>query len=102
MAARKNVPQLPEEFRSCFWDTDFEKLDIQKNKLFIISRLYTKGGFPGIFWVHDTYPDQDVIDAAKIRRDLNPIVANYLRKKYGLRKEDMMYYQMQNREHFWR
>lgn len=102
MEDRKKIPQLPEEFRSCFWDTDFEKLDIRKNRLFIISRLYTKGGFPGIFWVHDTYSDQDVIDAAKTRRDLNPIVANYLCEKYGLKREEMKYYQMREQQSLWR
>ena len=39
---------LPEEFKPFFWDTDFEKLDLKENASFIISRLYNKGGFPGI------------------------------------------------------
>lgn len=90
------MAQLPEKFRSCFWDTDFEHLDIVENRAFIISRLYTKGGFPGIFWVDETYSSQDIIYAAKTRRDLDPIVANYLRKKYNLKKDEMNFYCMQN------
>lgn len=85
---------IPEEFRTFFWDTDFDKLDIQENAPFIISRLYNKGGIRGIMWVHDTYDDETIINAVKTRRDFHPIVANYLRKKYGLEKEDMVYYKM--------
>lgn len=49
------MAQLPEKFRPYFWDSDFDHLDIRENMAFIISRLYTKGGFPGIFWVDETY-----------------------------------------------
>lgn len=91
------MAQLPEKFRPCFWDSDFEHLDIVENRAFIISRLYTKGGFSGIFWIDETYSDQDIIYAAKTRRDLDPIVANYLRKKYHLEKSEMNYYHMQNK-----
>ncbi len=81
---------------SCFWDTDISRLDIEKNKDFIITRLYTKGGMRGINFVHRIYADDDVIHAAKVRRDLNPIVANYLSKKYGIRRSDMAYYRMED------
>ena len=85
---------LPLRFKPVFWDTDFEKLDLEKNKLFIISRMYCKGGFPGIYWVEHHYSEEDIIDAAKNRRDLNPIVANHLRKKFSLEKSQMKYYTM--------
>ncbi|MCD8014202.1 MAG: hypothetical protein LUG99_13690 [Lachnospiraceae bacterium] len=86
--------KVPERFRSCFWDSDFDDLDIEKNKDFIITRLYVKGGLSGIDWVHLHYSDSEIEEAAKKRRALNPIVANYLRKKYNLAKEDMAYYRM--------
>lgn len=85
---------LPEEFKPFFWDTDFEKLDLKENASFIISRLYNKGGFPGIFWVHDHFSDEEIVTAVKTRRDFTPIVANYLRKKYNLEKSEMNYYKM--------
>lgn len=86
--------KIPEKFRPCFWDADFDKLDLKKNKDFIITRLYVKGGLSGIDWVHDQYSDEEIQDAAKRRRALNPIVANYLRNKYHLKKQDMAYYRM--------
>ena len=53
-------PSLPLRFKPIFWDTDFEKLDLEKNKLFIISRMYCKGGFPGIYWVEHHYSDEEI------------------------------------------
>lgn len=91
---------LPERFRPVFWDTDFDNLDKKKNAAYIISRLYNKGGFPGIFWVHVNYTDEEIIHAAKTRRDFDPIVANYLREKYHLQKEEMNYYRMHAQD-FW-
>ena len=51
---------IPEKFKSAFWDTAFEQLDNEKNKLFIISRLYCYGGMEGIYWVEHFYSDKDI------------------------------------------
>ena len=83
---------LPIKFKPVFWDTNFEELDTEENKLFIISRMYCRGGLEGMFWVEQHYPEEDIIEAAKSRRDLDPIVANHLRKKFGLEKSQMKYY----------
>ena len=85
---------LPIRFKPIFWDSNFEELDTEKNKLFIISRMYCRGGLEGIYWVEHHYPEKDILEAAKKRRDLNPIVANHLRNKFGLEKSDMKYYTM--------
>lgn len=87
--------KLPEKFRVIFWDTDFDKLDLEANKYFIIARLYTKGNFDAIDWVHQTYTEKDIKETAKTRRSLDPIVANYLRKKYDLDKDEMAYYKFE-------
>ncbi len=86
--------KMPEKFRELFWDADFDGLDLEGNKYYIIARLYTKGDFDAIAWVHHTYTDEDVKETARKRRALDPIVANYLRQKYGLKKEEMAYYRL--------
>lgn len=96
------MKKIPIEFKPYFWDTDFNNLDIKENAPYIISRLYNKGGFPGIFWVQDTYTDDEIIQAIKSRRDFNTIVANYLKEKYKLNKSDMNYYHMKENSIPWR
>ena len=77
---------LPEFLRPYFWDTDFDVLDKEEDKMFIIPRLYTKGRWEGFRWVEKNYPDEDIIKATKDSRNLNAIVANYISKNSILKK----------------
>jgi|GEM_PF-943231 len=92
LAARDKITSLPEHLRPAFWDSDFEHLDLEKNRDFIITRLFTKGGIPGINWAEKTFTADEIRAAARTRRDLNPIVANFLSQRYGIPRRDMMYY----------
>ena len=83
---------MPAEFKEYFWDTEFEKLDKTKNKRYIISRLYNYGDLKAIKWINDNYSKDDIEDVARNCRDLIPLVANYLRQQYNLKKEEMAYY----------
>ena len=83
---------MPENFKCYFWDTEFEKLDIQKNKRYIISRLYCYGDLKALRWIRENYSDEDIEDVARNSRNLKPLVANYLRQQFNLKKEEMAYY----------
>ncbi|MBQ6508001.1 MAG: hypothetical protein IJI07_00875 [Flexilinea sp.] len=47
-----------------------------------------------MYWVEHHFSENDIIEAAKKRRDLDPIVANHLKNKFGLDKSEMKYYTM--------
>ena len=83
---------MPTELKKYFWDTEFEKLDLEKNKRYIISRLYCYGDLKAIKWIKQTYTNKDIKEVAKKSRNLTPLVANYLRQQFNLKKEEMMYY----------
>ena len=83
---------MPEELKKYFWDKEFEKLDIQKNKRYIISRLYCYGDLKALRWIRENYSDEDIEDVARNSRNLKPLVANYLRQQFNLKKEEMAYY----------
>ena len=83
---------MPEELKKYFWDTEFEKLDKIKNKKYIISRLYCYGDLKAIKWIKETYSKEDIKEVAIQSRDLKPLVANYLRQQFNLKKEEMAYY----------
>ena len=83
---------MPEELKKYFWDTEFEKLDIQKNKRYIISRLYCYGDLKALRWIRENYSDEDIEDVARNSRNLKPLVANYLKQQFSLKKEEMAYY----------
>lgn len=83
---------MPIELKKYFWDTEFEKLDIKVNKRYIIARLYCYGDLKAIKWIKENYTDEDIEDVARNFRDLKPLVANYLRQQFNLKKEEMAYY----------
>ena len=55
---------MPEELRKYFWDTKFEELDINKNRRYIIARLYCYGDLKAIKWIKETYALDEIKDVA--------------------------------------
>ena len=51
---------MPEELKKNFGDKKFEKLDIRKNKRYIISRLYCYGDLKAIKWLKSLYNKEDI------------------------------------------
>lgn len=82
--------QMLNEYRSLFWDTDIDALDMKGNRLYIISRLLSKGGMPGYLWVTKHYSEADIIDAIIRRRDMDPIMRNFMAEKYHVPKDQMV------------
>lgn len=83
---------MPEELKKYFWDTEFKELDMRKNKRYIISRLYCYGDLKALRWIKENYSNKDIEDVARNSRNLKPLVANYLRQQFNLKKEEMAYY----------
>ena len=83
---------MPEELKKYFWDTKFEKLKKKKNKRYIICRLYCYGDLKALRWVKENYSNEDIEDVARNCRNLKPLVANYLKQQFSLKKEEMAYY----------
>lgn len=72
--------KIPKKFEPCFWDTEFEKLDTEENKYYIISRLYNKGGISGITWVEDNYSIEDITEAQNYAGIFIPLLLTTLEK----------------------
>lgn len=83
---------MPESFKSYFCDTQFDKIDIDKNKQFIISRLFCYGDINSVKWIKNIYPRNVIIECIKKTRNLNNVIANFLSNVYRIDKQDMNYY----------
>lgn len=75
------------EMKPCFWDTDVSALDVDKNAPYIIARLLNMGGMAGYCWTVDLYPEQVIAQAVIHRRDMHPIVRNFMASRYHIPKE---------------
>ena len=73
-----------------FWDTDTEALDMSKNRNYIISRLLNLGGIAGLDWVEGHYSPEEIAEAVRRRRDLHPIVRNFMAERYHIPGEQLV------------
>jgi len=57
--------------KRCFWDVDFESLDIRKNKSFIISRTLEHGTMQDIIALKSMYPIKEISEVVKNSRNIS-------------------------------
>jgi len=78
------------EMKPLFWDTTIEKLDMERNGAYIISRLLNMGGMRGYIWVVDLFSEQQIVDAVNHRRDMRPVVRSFMARKYHVPLEELI------------
>ena len=59
------------------WDTDYTRLDLQKDKFAIIERIMVYGRPEHIRWMNAQYTEEDLIDVVKTSRNMDKKTANY-------------------------
>ncbi|MCQ2796373.1 MAG: helix-turn-helix transcriptional regulator [Bacilli bacterium] len=84
--------KLTSELNKYFWDANSKELDLEKNKIYIISRLLTYGGYEGYKFLIKVYNYEDFKYVAMKSRQLTPKIASFLLNTYHLKKEDMIFY----------
>ncbi|MEJ0103326.1 MAG: hypothetical protein WDO19_12525 [Bacteroidota bacterium] len=75
--------------KSLFWDVNPEKLDWEKNKQFIIERVFVRGGMKPVVEIFRKYSLQEIINAVKKSRDLDPVTHNFCSNYFNIPKEQM-------------
>jgi hypothetical protein len=94
MDRKRKTDTIPSWLYPFFWDTTPEKLNLEKNRNYIVTRLLNKGDITEILWLKKEYTKEEIKEVALSSRDLDPVVANFLKDEFHLRKEEMKYYQM--------
>jgi len=61
-SASATTTSLPEDFRTLFWDHDFDTLDLRSDTSFIISRVLTMGSWASICWLRSHVGDDTLRD----------------------------------------
>jgi hypothetical protein len=56
--------------KRAFWDVDFESLDFQQHKAFIIEKAYDRGSWKDMKWCVNEYGEEEVKNALKNARSL--------------------------------
>ncbi|MBI4603612.1 MAG: hypothetical protein HY721_16795 [Planctomycetes bacterium] len=70
------MARLPESLRPCFWEVDFERLDLAERKAYILERVLEHGDDPAIRWLLRSFSDEDIAEAVRTSRALSPNTAH--------------------------
>ena len=68
------IPQFLEKY---FWDVDAKKLDVQKNKSYIIERILEYGDTDAVRWMKNTYAVSQIVEVLKRSRALSQKSAHF-------------------------
>lgn len=71
------VTKLPAFLKPYFWDVDFEKIDPEKSKMFILKRCLDRGSDKAIKWLLQHYTKDDIRHLLLTSRDLSAKTANF-------------------------
>ncbi len=66
-----NGQGLPPQLQPFFWDVDFQRLSIDEESYFIISRLLDRGDVPSVRFLFRTFSEEQMIHAIKNSRALS-------------------------------
>lgn len=60
MTKKTKIVKIPGEFRKYFWDADFNRLDFEKHRGFILERLLNYGTYDTFSWIFKTFSGEEV------------------------------------------
>lgn len=60
-----------------FWNTDFDALDIDKHKQYVLERILEFGDDAAVEWMRENYAKEDIIEAFEHSTRISPKSRNY-------------------------
>ncbi len=86
---QEKKPQLPQTFRSYFWDVAFEELEIEKSAHLIIKRVLDRGNLSDIRWLLKTYGKDEIKKVVMGTKDLARPTGNFWADILGIDKREV-------------
>lgn len=69
--------KLPIFLKQYFWDVDFNKIDPEKSRIFVLKRILDRGNDKALKWMLKHYTKGDIRQLLLTTRDLSAKTANY-------------------------
>ncbi len=87
----KKLPtKLPKEFKTYFWDTNFNTLNPQKYPQFVLARLLDTGNTPAVRWSLEHYSKQNIKDLLTTTQNISRKSANYWAKTLNISNQQVL------------
>lgn len=81
---------LPDNLKKYFWDTNPEKIDLQKNSFYIAERLLELGDFEGVSWLLQTYGKDFLKQVVEKSRNLTLKSINFYSLYFKINPKDIL------------
>lgn len=72
-----------------FWDAAIDKIDIQKNRKYVIERVLTRGFLEDFYILTQIYNRDEIVEALKKCRELDPKTVNFCSLYFNVPKSDL-------------
>ncbi len=89
MKTIKSKPNFPENI---FWDVDYNEIDWEKNKRWVIERVLTRGGWADFKELNAYYTQEEIKASIVIIKYLDPKTLNFASNYYEIPKEQFRCY----------
>ncbi len=87
MKRDRKIKKLPSSFKQYFWEIDFEKLDLEKRRIYILKRILEYGDKRAIVWMWKNFDDSEIKNVLYYCRDISLKSANFWALMLNIRKE---------------
>lgn len=84
LAERKEVSEVPDRFRTLFWDTTLGNIHIRRNARYIIERVLELGDIEALDWLQRVYPTRTVLDVLGTSRAISDKSRNFWEIWFGV------------------
>lgn len=84
--------EKPNLNKTIFWDVDFDKIDYQDHKRFVIERVFERGDLPDITQCRRFYGDNTIIDILTSAKFLMEDTVRFFAGYFDVPKENFRCY----------
>lgn len=83
------IPDFPENL---FWDVDFKEIDWEKNKRWVMARVFNRGSWEDVKTLWRYYTEEDIRENIIKARWFDDRTLNFLSNYYNIPKQQFLCY----------
>lgn len=84
------MEKLPEFLKKYFWDVEFEKIDFEKRRTYILKRILNYGDQKAVRWMWGNFKKSEIKDVLSNFRGFSQKSANYWAIILDMPKEEVL------------
>ena len=84
------MKKLPKFLRKYFWDTEFNKIDVQKRRVYVLKKILEYGNERAVKWMWGNFNKPEIINALSNYRGYSQKSANFWALLLGISREKVI------------